>query len=760
MSEKILAFIGTPEDKEYLFRLKALVGTAKVFVRLDTPSTIFELEHWAKQRNITGLFLTNVEILKKLVGVESRANPSLDDYQGSLIPHNGLEYVVLNPLEHLVKVNYAGFTFRHFVTKLTKPEDWAAVPEFRWTLYTPGNAQEIYERFSKALVIGIDIETAQNPLRIICVSYSAVYARTDGTIDAESYVIPIQDMFALSWVRNFNQLESPKVFQNGKYDNSYFLHWNAPVYNWLFDTANAFHSWFSELPKDLGFLGAFFIRNVMYWKDLAKSQDLMTYYLYNAKDSWTTVLVFLQWLLASPDWAKRNYLQEFPLVYPCLLAEMTGIPQDQERRALAFSATETEINTKIAKLQQSLGVSLNPNSPKQVATLMKVMGVPGLSTDEKTLKKVILLHPLNELIFGLILEIRKLRRLNSTYLIEGKDYRGYILYALNPHGTDTSRLASREHHFWCGLQIHNIPRGETVKKTFKANDDFYFAECDLKQAESRDTGYISGDETLITNSTGEKDFHSLNASAFFGISYTNLYDDATGKTKNKPIRDLAKRVNHGANYNMGAGVLIDTMGVDKIREAQILLKLPAHWSLKQVAEYLLQRFENTYPKLKGQWYAEIVSEILTTHMLVSRAYHHANSISCTDKEIRKAVELGGWTRYCFGRPDKNKRDLNSYVAHPPQSLNAQTLNRAWMCVFYTIAIHPEHSKNFKLLAQIHDSILFMYRKGHEYLCTMVKECMEIPITIRSADGKYRTFTVPADIKIGKPGANYWSETGE
>jgi len=765
---KILAFVGTSDDESYLHNFKALVGTAKVYLRLDEISTLTELELWAKKRNITGIFLTQKHLLKKLVGVESRANPSLDDYQGSLISRNGIEYVILNPLEHLVRVNYAKFTFERFVSKLTKPETWKSTDTFSWKLYEPANVTDAYEKFGRenTLTISIDIETSKDPLRITCVSYTALSIESDSSLTTSSYVIPIKDEYALAWVKKFNSLPAPKIFQNGKYDNSYFLMYGAPVYNWLFDTANAFHSWLSELPKDLGFLGAFFVRDAMYWKDLAKTGDLMDYYLYNAKDSWTTLWVFIFWLLEAPDWAKRNYLKEFPLNFPCLLAEMTGIKRDEEVRKQAYAETEIQINQVLGELQRSIGKPFNPNSPKQCQTLLKILGVQATSTDEKNLKRFALLHPFIEYFCTKILKIRKLRKENSTYLVEGKEYHGRTLYALNPHATDTSRLASREHHFWCGLQIHNITRGPSVKRTFRADEDFYFGECDLEQAESRDTGYISGDDTLIANVSGERDFHSLNASAFFGLDYNELYDDERKKTKNKPIRDVAKKVNHGANYNMGASVLVDTMGIDKIREAQILLKLPRHWNPKRVAEYLLDRFEATYPKLKGQWYESIIQEILTTNLLVSRAYHHVSSETRPESGnspiqfVREAIQVGGWTRYCFGRPDKNKSDLNSYVAHPPQSLNAQTLNIGWLRVFYEIALHPVHSKNFRLLAQIHDSILFLYRRGHEYLCQMVKERMEIPVTVLGADKVYRTFTVPAAIKIGNPGALYWNETGD
>ena len=75
------------------------------------------------------------------------------------------------------------------------------------------------------------------------------------------------------------------------------------------------------------------------------------------------------------------------------------------------------------------------------------------------------------------------------------------------------------------------------------------------------------------------------------------------------------------------------------------------------------------------------------------------------------------------------------------------LNKAFMKVFYEIAIHPEHRHNFRLFAQIHDSILFNYRIGYEHLAYKVKELMEIPVVIKDIKGIQRTFTVPAAVKI-------------
>lgn len=751
--DKILGLVCTKEEAEsYGVYLKKLVGQAKVYLYTQPDIvTLHQIAVWAKQRNITGLFCTRVDVLKRLVGMEeSRKNPSLDDYQGSYFRRLELDWIILNPLSHLVEVSYAQFTFGRFVSKLTDPDRWGTVPEFDYTLYLPSNAGSTFDRFRDALLIAIDIETTPD-LRISCVGYTAVFVTGNPSrLVTSTYVIPLTDEFALTWIRKLNALPVPKVFQNGKYDCAYLSRYNAVPESYLFDTANAMHCWYSELPKDLGFIGAFFVRTATYWKDLAKTGNLADYYLYCGKDTWTTALGFCFWLLEAPDWAKRNYLMEFPVVFPSHFCELLGIRCDAE----ALARARADYSSKLAKEEESLGKMLgsnfNPASPKQCLALLKILGYnhgkAKPSSGEKILKKAMFQHPLNTRILDKILKIRKDRKLLSTYLwdqnssdsSDKKDFHGRVLYALNPHATDTGRNASKESQFWTGLQIQNVPRGNAVKQIFVADDGFLFGECDLEQAESRDTAYISGCESLIRAVSGTRDFHSVNTSAFFGRPYESIYDDSKRKTLDKPLRDLAKRVNHGANYNMGAAVLVDTMGFDKILEAKKLLKLPAHWGFIEVAEYLLAQFHKTYPEISKVYYPWVVSQVVTKHLLTGAT---------------------GWTRYCFGKPQINKRDLNAYVAHPPQSLNAMVLNKAFVCVFLELQMHPEHSRNFRLLAQIHDSILFEYRKGHEYLCDEVKKRMEIPVTVVGADAKTRQFVVPAAIKTGS-NATHWHLTGD
>lgn len=795
-ADDAILFWGTADDKNYLTYLKPCVGSATVFLRLEEVIVLNTVQVYCHQKKINRVLTTSISMLRKLLNWNKTKAPSLKDYAGSHFVIKGykpedsdIEIVFIQPLKQLVTVTFGRFMATRQISKLTTPAKWFVPPAFLgYKLLTPASEEALYATFSRAFLIAVDVETVREDAQIKCLAYTSfAYDTTHiSGMKSTSVVLALDSDFALAIMRKWNSLPAPKVMQNGKYDAAYFFRYSAPLYNYLYDTANFFHSWYSELPKDLGFLNSFFIREATYWKDLADTSDLDVYYRYNALDTWGTGCCFLAMLLEAPKWAVQNYLLEFPLTFPCHMAEMRGIARDMSKLDAAVSEQNTIIAEKTAKLNTILGVpagqTFNVKSSPQMKALFKTLGCSDLpSCDEKNLRKARFRHPFNARVLNLVTGIREARTLIEKYLQTGAKSKEFsrqdgtgsrILFALNPHGTDSARLASREHHFWTGMQIQNIPRGKIVKQTIVADEGFYLCEVDLEQAESRDTGYISGDAQLIHNVEFSPDFHSSNASCFFGVPFEEIYSVELGKVLNKPLRDIGKPVNHGANYNMGAWVLIDSMGEDNIVRAKQLLELPKLWSFKQTADHLLEQFHKTYPGIRKVFYTGVVQEVLKTHKLQSKAWHHNYKDTATLEDLRTYAQehyeyeytkqTGAWTRYCFGSPDKNKQHLNSYIAHPPQSLNAQTLNKAYLTVFNEIAMHPSYRDNFKLLPQIHDSILFQYRIGHAYLCDMVKERMEIPLTIKAYDGKVRTFVVPAGIKNGKHleqgYAKYWSET--
>lgn len=734
-----LAVIHTSEDTSYLPRLKRLCGGASVgFKCMDQISTWFEVAHIAKKAGCSGIITTSQQLLAKLTG-DPKA--SVNDYAGSYFKRDELEVVIVDPLKQLFTVPYGEFLTARTISKLTTPDRWMKEPEFSWEIASETSLPDLFSVFSSADLLSVDTETFRENLAIRCVGYCGVWFGADGNIKTHTIVLPITSMTMVHWMRKMNALPIPKILQNGKYDHAYFFRYNSPCSHWFWDTANCMHAWYSELPKDLGFLGSFFRRTGRYWKDAAsQAANLEEYYLYNARDCYNTALVFLSWIREAPAFARQNYLQKFYVNFPSHFSEMVGVRVNESRRQAQEAKLQSQIETQQKDLCKMVATpGFNPNSPKQVKELLHILGCKDLtSSDDKSLKKAMFRHPLNARILQKIIDIRKARKLVSTYLPADKFLKGRLLYAITPYGTDTGRAASQESPYWCGLQIQNIPAyTDAVKQFVEADDGYLFAEADFSQAESRGTAVLTGDAALLAAIASGRDFHSVNACAFFGRNYDDIWDSVKGKTKDKPLRDLSKRTNHGANYLMGALVLVDTMGEEAIYKAAQMLGLPKMWHATRIAEYLLQQFEKTYPTIRKDHPEAVIDEVKRTHMLVGPT---------------------GWTRYTFLDPGSNKLHLNSLVAHRAQSLNAMILDKAIIRIFDEIQMNPEYSDNFLLLAQIHDSAFFQYKQGHEYLKDKVRECMHIPVQVTDIKGVTRELVVPVDIKDGgSKGARFWAE---
>lgn len=755
-------------EESYLPYLKPFFSGHTTYHLTKQVNTLTEIELYCRKREINGIVCTQKNVLEKLLqlrGNESKTI-SLANYAGSLFQYKGIDVVFLNDLSQIFSVKYGAHMAARQVSKITNPAKWRRATKFIWAVGTEENLGDYFESFKSAFLIAIDIETYKEHLAIRCIGFTAVFIASNRTLSSRSIVIPLNNSVLLSWARKFAALDVPKVTQNGKYDNSYLLRYNVIIRNWCWDTANLFHCIYSELPKDLAFLNSYSIWDSIYWKDLAESGDLHQYYEYNCRDHWATANAAIALIEMMEPYAERNYILEFPLIFPCLYSEMQGLKRDEKRLQEENNSHEKLIEAEQTSLKKMVGININANSPKQIKSLLTTLGCKDLadiSSDETHLNKASFRHPLIKRIFDKVLSIRGYRKLLSTYLginEKSKDFNGFLLSALVPHATDTGRLASREHHFWCGQNIQNIPirDGPAVRNTIVALDGFFIGECDLSKAESWDTAYITGDKSLKEAVASPKDFHAINASRFFGIPYELIFDDLKKKAKDKKIRDLSKRTNHGATYNMTAPTLVDTMGLDNIEAARALLKLSWSWSANQIADFLLSKFHLVYPSIRKKYYPAIIVEVELTKSITSRAYHHTAWSAAHFPDSKAYIESGDWTRKCFGRPGKHKPDLNAYCAHPPQSLNARTLNEAYLDIYINVAI--PNAVDMRFNAQIHDSILFQYREGRDDIPLEVQKRMQIPVTVRDIDGKYDTFTVPADLKLGHASAKakYWSET--
>lgn len=763
MPTRLLHLGISEEDADWIPRRLAQIGAEMDITwkqRLSTPDTLTEIELQCQAAKMTGIVCSNPFFLEKLLHAQpdfippnTRRGITLDDYQGSVLytPRVKLPVVVINPIANFLTVPYAIPAAKRFISKLARPGRWFQATRFTWQIGTPGNLPDILDRLSQATLVGVDIETIEDDpeRRMACVGFAAYFAATHRT---EVTVIPCTDLVLLEWVRRFCASKAPKVFQNGLYDNLYLLRWGCPVENWLHDTQHLFHSMFSEYPKRLGFIAAYAIRDIRYWKDDGKTGNLKDFYKYNAKDAWSTVNSYVSLMMDAESYAVTNYVNEFPLVFPCLTCEIEGFKMDMPQVAIAQAQIQQQVELETREFQQTIAApNFNVGSAPQMLKLLKVLGLGYLpNTAKASMLKAQASSPFNNRILGDAISIKEDRKTLSTYLVPEKFWHGRCYYKMNPAGTDTGRLNSTESSYWCGLQIQNITakHGPIVKECFMADFGYSLAEIDKSQAEARCVGYMSGEQKLINLVEGPYDYHSYNAQQFFGVPYETIYSDQLKKTINKELRDLAKRTNHGANYNMGAGVMLDTMGPKVVAKAKILLRLQG--SLRSVCQSLLDRYAATYPRVKGAWYDSITKQIKLTGRLVSPV---------------------GRTRVFFGKPWLNKRDLNVAVAHGPQSLNVDLINEEFYCLWGCQIYGSGRRKDWKsgdyvsvdldlrglvrIKAQIHDSLLFQYRKERGWIPEAVAtQIMNTRIDIKGDDGVTREMYIPCDISAGK---ERWSQ---
>ena len=749
----------TKDDTSYVRRFAELLptnGRHKAMILKDA-SGFAEIELVAKDYDC--ILTTDHHICSIIFGKKFKATNDLgtgetvNNYIGSIVklPTSNKEVLVVPPMKQLFTTSTGMFLTKRYLSKLFQPNKWFKLPEFNWAIAdNPKIQQELLSAISAPNVVAcaIDIETSS---KIYCIGFGIIlHNRLTNSFEIKNYVLPLTDEYSLLTAEKALSSPCEKIMQNGMFDTTHLITYNLPITNWRWDTLGMMHSWYSELPRRLDFIAAFMLRDAVYWKDEKKSTSLFEKYQYNAKDTYNTACIFLAWMSEAPDWAKKNYLITFPEVFPMLHCGLEGILVDENKKAEIKLAQETILDKALQDIRTGLGVpDFNPNSPKQLQRMCKVLGVKDIkSTDAKDMQKYTKGNPLMAWIVPKIIEYKKSMKLLSTY-INSNLYGNRLLYTLNPFGTETARTASKASNLYIfhpnrsgaaafesyGTQVQNLP--PYAKKMMKADEGWLLFEIDKSASESWCTAVLSREEKLWTTLTTKEDFHCANASMFFGIPYEELYNTATGEKLNVPLRNLAKRVNHGANYNMGASVLVETMGEANIFEARrlILLALEArnlqhtyqYKSLQlskqtiQIATYLLSLFDRAYPAIRGRWQQEIIREVLTTNKLVSPS---------------------GWTRYCFGNPSANKLDLNAYIAHGPQHLSVKLVNKSLIDIWRELALPL--GNHLRLKAQIHDSIFGQYRIGHEEVVHQAEKLMRVKITVREKE-----LLIPNDIEMNK-----------
>ena len=573
------------------------------------------------------------------------------------------------------------FMYHRWVQKLCAPERFIPVQPLVWEDGDDSAGMNIYKHLAdpELKLIAIDLETTkeiscQNPYTgkrcsvgayIDYAGYCFAFFNPESGWRYRTIVHPIRRMEHLVWLNAVSSSPAPKTFHNGCYDLAYLTRWGAKLRNYVHDTMYWMKSVCPFLSGfyNLSSTATFYLQESAYWKDGRQAKTVHEYMEYCARDCHNTAHIAVAQLSLTTKATFDNFASRFYTVPVTHTAEMRGALVDEEahtklRREYMRLAREAE-----EKVKAWTGYGPNQSAKllpifkgfELIARKLKTPDVQTItSTDVKNRSNLVLFHPLASALAEEIAKARRYDKWLSTYIdvpLWSASYNAgfgrsgrYYLFRLDPFGTESGRLSSSGSSFWAGGPGQNIPNA--IRSVFKAPEGYAFGGSDAPQSETRTTAYCSRERRLVDVVEGVHDFHSYNASAFFGIPYDEIYDDVTGSKLNKDLRDLAKRVNHGANYNMGAFVLLTTIGVSNVRRAQKLLGLDASWSLMQVCAYLLKAFDSTYPNIRGRWYFEQVIKVMKTGRL-----------PC----------VSGYKPLVLVSPTDSKMNLNSIVSLDPQN---------------------------------------------------------------------------------------------
>ncbi len=220
----------------------------------------------------------------------------------------------------------------------------------------------------------------------------------------------------------------------------------------------------------------------------------------------------------------------------------SGTPVDCEAWAALAAEAKHQAEALAAKLGAAalpmagsllLGDGWNWDSPEQVKQVFAALGVKLESSDDNALAATN--HPLAKM----VRDYRSMSKLAGTYglgwygdaLHDGRVYAGW-----RQIGADSGRMAC------AGPNLQNLPRDPRYRRCFTAPAGRILVKADFSQIELRIAAKLTRDRAMLDAYARGEDLHTQTARLVLVV-----------KEVTKPCRQLAKAVNFGLLYGMGAG---------------------------------------------------------------------------------------------------------------------------------------------------------------------------------------------------------------
>jgi len=474
--------------------------------------------------------------------------------------------------------------------------------------------------------------------------------------------------------------------------------WGVGVPSLWMDTMIAFHCVYPELPKGLDFLCSIFTHRP-YYKDMPyenKGPDNLWYY--NSLDTTVTWECAMAIHKELEEFETLTFYQEnsHKLIEPLIKMQRRGVKIDVAYREKLDKELEAKSIELQAKVDAAVGHPLNVNSPLQMKTfLYKELGLPeqtkrktgNVTADEDAIAKLSKQFP-NPL-FDIILEIRHIRKVLSTYVRAPLDEDGRLRTSYVITGTETGRLASRGSVYGTGTNLQNIDRDVSIRRMFIADTGFKFINADLSQAEARVVAFLAREDRLKAVFAEGGDIHRRNASIIFHKPPDTISTNE---------RYLAKTLVHAANYGIGVRKFAETIGGTEDRARQ-----------------LLNLYHANFPRIK-MWHMEVEEQLRRSRVMETPFG-------------RKRMFFGRWG------PELTREA----IAYVPQSTVGDALNLG------IIRCQNAMPQDWEMIMQNHDAVLMQVPldADPQHIERFIKHYFEFPIEVNG-----EMLTIPVDIKWG------------
>jgi DNA polymerase-1 len=583
------------------------------------------------------------------------------------------------------------------------------------------------ERLRGAAKVSVDIETNNNIITCIGLGDSANYAVCIPlTKEGNSYFTTEEESILFGYIAEILESEDIiKITQGGYFDMMMLARQHGILFGGpLHDTMYMHHEQYAETPKSLAFLTALYT-DEPYFKFERKHEDQNAKWIYNCKDvavTYEIAEILEKQLKADGLW--DNYLETISFLPPLMQMGLLGVNFDQAGQRLLSQKYGKIIYEKEQRLMELAGKVVSVNSPKQMAILLyedlglKKQYEKGRITSN--LKALLKLRrkakPEHVEILDLIIDIRRARKMNSTYLkptektgmkVDSVDKRMRCDY--NVAGTNTFRLSSSESLFGCGTNLQNQPKKRdssgAVRSLFIADEGMALGACDLSQAEARVVSYLCGDEVSIKAYDDGVDVHSEYALAIAeileGMGREEFF--ALSKEEFTKRRDLGKEVKHATNYDATWATLIDSC----------MTNLEMYLTAAEAKE-LIAAGRNVNQQLEG--------------------WHRSIRVALDDK--RPLITPFGKVRWFGGRRGVDKTYKEAYAFIPQSTVGVLTLRGM-------LRIYNELGDLVDLLLQVHDEVVFQFPIDRPDLALRARELMEEDINVND-----RILRIPSDLSVG------------